>query len=410
MMNKIKRRWIFLVAAAIILLPSAAMAAQKTMTVHAWDRVIDVNIKSNIISFEDDLVDFSPSSSTTDAVKVDPINKSVSLGNSKSDACGVLWYKGDTYCRDGICDFGKGFNAYFEFTAGKDAHDKSWTLADGFAFSVIGGQPNKDSLKSNSLRGGPPPDKSLGELLCYAGSGVDGFGLRKPKFAIEFDMCASKGGMADYGCNCAGSNIGRCSDGTCNRTGRPNYCTTEQGRQDPSNNNHVAVMFWGNDNAGNCVTNSVPGNAWARLTYDDNTHGEGINGSELNPLNSTGSSGYCERPKIGGYHWMENGNRHRVRIEVIRSAAARTYEIKAWVGCEDKCCSASTCSSANCNLSDFQDLFKAYTTYAPKISRTVTLSSDLHEAFNSMIFGFTVGTGGWVTNVKIENFKLYFTP
>jgi hypothetical protein len=113
---------------------------------------------------------------------------------------------------------------------------------------------------------------------------------------------------------------------------------------------------------------------------------------------------------------MEDGNTHRVRIEVTRatvpSGSTYPYNIKAWVDCEGSCCSGSTCS-ATCpagELTAFQNIFSAYTntSYPPKINRTVQLSSTDHSNFEKMIFGWTEGTGGATQNIEISNFKIHF--
>ncbi len=384
-----------IVIAMIIFLAAAAIvwSAQKKMITYTWDRNIQVAPSAQYtINFDEHVAQFDFSASTSGAISVDTIGKTARLGNSAADSCGVLWYSRTNplvaKCTDGKCDFGCGFRAYFDFRfSSTDISATSTTLGDGFTFAVINATNN-----STSSRGGPGSG-SMGELLCYAGTGSSGLGLRSPKFALEFDTYGNTGAMTANGCS--------------------------SGRADPSNQlNHIALMFWGDNKTGNCTAGCT---TCLQASYDDNIHGQCASScTNPGPVNSAagdGRGGYCQRTggKVGSFNWMEDGQTHRVRVEVTRATEAvggvYSYNIKAWVGCEEACCSGSTCTSCPENeITNFQNVFSPYINalFPPKINRTVQLSAADHANFEKMIFGFTQGTGGATQNIVISNFKIFY--
>ncbi|MBP8609278.1 MAG: hypothetical protein KBI28_07715 [Syntrophaceae bacterium] len=398
-----KRKIAYLIIIILIAIPAIIWAAQRTVTTYTWDR--DIGIEGSgggggglTINFNDDIEDFTPGSSTGDSVDIDEDNKVVYLGNSQQNSCGVLWYGGTNTignCVGGKCDFGIGLRAYFDFRfITDDFSQNSTTRGDGFTFTVLNGQ-----LNELTDRGGPPPDVSMGELMCYAGSGISGNGLRGPKMAVEFDTYGNTEAMDDNGCS--------------------------SGRADQANRlNHTALMYWGNESTTLCPPGSTArseGASCSRDTYDDNIHGQGGSGGGVNqlPINSASgdvTGGYCQRTggkvTVGGtqYNWMEDGQTHRVRIEITRNSNWY-YRVKAWVDCEQPCCSGSTCQSCEeVEIFNFQNIFNSYnnTSFLPKINREIRLNNSRHGAFEKIIFGFTQATGGATQNIEISNFKIYF--
>jgi len=406
-----KRKIAYLIIIILIAIPAIIWAAQKTMTVYTWDG--DIGIDSSVggadgITFVEHIEDFTLGESTPNSVDIDEDNKVVYLGNNQNHSCGVLWYGGNYAhtCKDGTeqpsrctaagCDFDIGFRAYFDFRfLTTDSSPSSTTRGDGFTFTMI----NADNNTTSDI-GGPPPDVSMGELMCYAGSGTSGNGLRGPKIAVEFDTYGNTEAMDDNGCS--------------------------SGRADQSNAlNHISLMYWGNESTTLCPAGSTArseGAICSRDTYDDNIHGQGGSGGGVNrlPVNSAsgdGTGGYCQRTggkvTVGGttYNWMEDGQTHRVRIEVTRSSNWY-YRVKAWVDCEEPCCSGTTCTPCpDVEISNFQNVLNSYNNpdFLPKINREIRLNNTRHSALEQIIFGFTQGTGGATQNIEISNFKLYFT-
>lgn len=395
-----KRRIAYLITVFFVALPAIIWAAQRTITTYAWDR--DIGIKTSggsgpDINFTDDIEDFTPGSSTPNSVNINEENKIVNLGNSQQNSCGVLWYGGTHEagsCVDGKCEFGIGLRAYFDFrflTA--DSSEYSTTNGNGFTFAVM--NANDNGLAD---RGGPPPGVTgifQGELMCYAGSGTSGNGLREPKLAVEYDTYGNTGQMAANGCS--------------------------TGRADQNNRlNHTSLMYWGNTQTGNCQGNSdarSSGYACLRNTYDDNIHGQGgTSGAPVNSASGDGSGGYCQR--TGGkvtfdnitYNWMEDSRTHHARIEITRSNDRR-YIVKAWVDCEKPCCSGSACELCReVEILNFQNILNKYNnpSFLPKIDRQIQLDASSHNAFEKIIFGFTQATGTQAQNIEISNLKVYF--
>ncbi|HPD50181.1 MAG TPA: hypothetical protein P5187_10260 [Smithellaceae bacterium] len=388
-----------------MLIPSLVWSAQKTLTKYTWDSDIGVTASGGgggpfdppggldpIVNDDDDpIIVVDPE---TGIIEFLPIN----------DGSGAIWYQGTTTgcnpCNIGRCTFGVGFRAYFEFRfTTPDTSNNSTARADGFTFNVVNASNN-----DTSKRGGfPNSSGSMGELLGYAGSGntseysspplatepLDGLGLEPPKFAIEFDTYPSTGGIQYDGCS--------------------------GGRQDNDNDNHIAVMFWGNNPNSNqmCHNSSTAGRNFPRASFDDNIHRAG-DGSTSNPYNSAASGdgaglgGYYERERSGGYNWLEDGQWHRVRVEVIRTISADRYQIKAWVDCETLNYPYNSCSEGE--LIIFQNVLNPYDngSYLPKIDRTQQLSGAYDTMLNEIFLGFTVGTGGATQGVQIRNFAVYF--
>jgi hypothetical protein len=302
----------------------------------------------------------------------------LSMGNDTNNVAGSYIYGGDSdiaFCVQGKCVFGIGVRVYFEFNfKDKDSSSDSTAFADGFSFFVINGLNN-----NRNSTGGSPSLLSMGELLGYGGPGnTDHLGLQPPKIGIEVD--------------------------TYPNTGTGDVCSSSS-RSDADNNNHMALMLWGDNLAGTCT---VSGNNYPKSTFDDNRHGSGGSGG-YPPVNAKSGDGlvdYYAGPKNGSYNWLEDGVTHLFRLEITRSntpvSGNYAYNIKAWVDCP-------SCTAAQLNT--FQDLTVPYNneTVSPKrINRTVSLTAADHQAFNTMLFGFGYATGGAYETVTFQNFHVYF--
>jgi hypothetical protein len=376
-------------------------------------------------------------------ITLDSPSQSVLLGNNVQNSSGALWYAGtspagtcNSPCTSGVCNFGVGFRAYFKFKyLTPDNSTDSKAVGDGFTFTVINAQNNDKSKRGGivmkDVSGVPTTVFSMGELLGYAGPGnttsdssapranhLDGLGLEPPKFAIEFDTYPNTGSINDHGCS---------------------------GNRNDTPNNHIALLFWGSNPSYRdlCHHNST-GKNYPRASFDDNIHGTGsffhfdnyfkYGGffdfyGFYHPHNSAcqggghrdgygyghghgpGPGGYYERAKgTSDYNWMEDGQYHRVRIEVTRKPAhPNVYRLKAWVDCES--CSGTTCSACPTDENIYyQDIYTPYNNdeYPPNIDRTFILDRNRSEMLDTILVGFTQGTGAVTQNIQINNFAIYF--
>ena len=359
-------------------LANQAFAAQKIMTVYqraAGDEATPHSI-TGIGGF----------TGVGTGVTVDTANALIRLGGGTANTEGAVWYGADSdagYCVNGICNFGIGIRAYFEFRfLTVDASANSQTYGNGFTFAIINGSNN---VKTD--RGGSPAGNVWPALMAYAGPGNDTInylGLQPPKMAIEFDTYPNTS-----------------TNTTCNTAANINA-----NRRDAVNNyNHLALMLWGSNPATACSTGTA-------VTYDDNRHGagNGINDTSYPSNSATGDTtgGYYQGPTVT---WLEDNIVHYFRIEIVRESISTdttgNYIVKAWVDC-------AGCTAAQ--LAAFKDTSIPFpptpTGLAPQINRTVVLSTALHTAFNTMLFGFTQATGALAQaqNIEIKNFKIYFPP
>ncbi len=315
---------------------------------------------------------------------------SFSFGNNTDDTSGSIWYQGSSSagnCNSGACQFNYGLRAYFDFVATEDSSNNSTTRGDGFTFAVLSAINN-----TRDRTGGPPPGISIGEFLGYSGPGNTqtmtvgpGEGLRPPKMAVEFDTYPSTDGNV---CNAGSRN--------------DNNATSTAFR------NHLAVLFWGDALAGSC-------GAYPQASYDDNRHESGSGDTSPTPVNSYygySGGGYYEGTKSSTTsncqsapgttcNWMEDGHPYSVRIEIIRVSSGTTglYKLTGWIYRDDALPAA---------LTQYRDLTSPYTSTAPQITRTVTLSAADHNALSQVFFGFTEGTGGANQNITVSNFNAFF--
>jgi len=321
------------------------------------------------ISFANDLEEFGlpvTSGDTADGIiAVDLDNRVAVFGNNTQFSYGCLWYRGSRdWCDSGKCQFGAGLRAYFRFAFA--AVPAGARAGDGFTFALVNAADN-DATRSGGREG-------MGELLGYAGPGntADGQGLAPPKFAVEFDTYANQG------------------------TGTPDAANS---RADGTDGDHAALVFWGMDrDAGKCATT---GKGYV-CSQDDNRHSRpgtedvGMVDSGDMPRNSanTMAAGDYVRQK-NRQDWLRSAP-HAVRIEVDRETVADAmgqyrYRIRVWIDC-DAC----------------DDVTTAYGAATATLSRTVSLSGEMHDKFERVLFGWTEATGEAVQRVAVSDFKLLF--
>jgi hypothetical protein len=138
-----------------------AFAVQKVMTV--YQRAAGDEAESHSIT---GINDFATPMGT--GVTKDTTNALIQLGGGTANTEGAIWYGGDSdagYCVNGICNFGIGIRAYFEFRfLTVDNNASSTTYGQGFTFTIMNGS-NNDKTK----RGGSPAGNVWSSLMAYAG-------------------------------------------------------------------------------------------------------------------------------------------------------------------------------------------------------------------------------------------------
>jgi hypothetical protein len=324
------------------------------------------------------------------------------IGSSYQSQFGAVVYSGNAVqgnCVAGKCEFGSGFNAFFVFQFA------SGSTGDGFTFAFFNGN-NNNSTSVGGYAG-------MGELLGYSGNsyvsgtyyldGQGGLGIQPPKVAVEFDPYANSG---------TGSACGSDS------------------RYDASRN-HMALMFWG-DTTTYC--GSVPGAAVGKYSFDDNRHGAGTDPdpSGTNPMNAKSpidptlptwsacnyfnGNTQCTGGALGwSSGWLLNApnNVYALRMEVTRILTAvggnYSYQIKTWI---KQCASGDLACSAYDDSSNFANPKVRYQDSnpadSPTLDRTIQLNEANHQAFNTLLFGWTTATGGATQSVNINRFKMNF--
>ncbi len=348
------------------------------------------------ISFKQDIADFKPESgkvreSTPGFVSVDTTAAQISLGQQMGSAFGAVWYKGNSAqgnCIDGKCDFHRGIRAFFVFKIQKDP---SYTLGDGFTFSLLNGEDN-DLYSVGGHEG-------RGELMGYAGSSYvsssagyldnnRGDGIKPPKIAVEFDPYPNTGTGA------------ACTDGN---------------RKDASED-HMAYVFWG-DNSTTPCTFTGSGTSAGKVSYDDNQHDAGDN--VLNEPKNAASADTKSYFTGSSSNWLERTFPYAFRIEIERvdpGTGNYNYEIKSWIKeCPDSSCSTYTNGNFGNTKMEYGKNEYGEEIDPPTIKRTVTdgnqivLDSTYHNKFNKFLYGWTAATGGARENTVLKDFKLYFT-
>ncbi|WP_300154309.1 hypothetical protein [Solidesulfovibrio sp.] len=270
----------------------------------------------------------------------------VRLGGGAAETTGAVWYTGDKgSCQAGACALGTGFRAYFGFAfSGYDTHAQSKTYGDGFTFAVI------TAANDPATAAGGPAAATGGEYLGYAGPGPSGKGIAPPKMAVEIDTYPNRG------------------------SGDPKSTNS---RRDASNANHVAVVYWGD----------------TATSYDDNVHGAGTD--PVNP--SLAKGGYYEKAATsGGPQWLEDGEEHSLRLELLRTSASGggSYTLKVWIDPEGV---------------GKSDVSLDYTAQTPQVVSAVSLDATNHAGLDAVRFGFTEATSSAVTqDVAVHGFSLRF--
>lgn len=334
----------------------------------------------------------TPGSIANDGTTI-TLGGSVSPGVSQS--YGAIWYNGNNAngnCNAGVCSFGLGLRAYFEFQ-----FPNRTGSGDGFTFAIMSALTNTNNRtggfskteypesRTNTYRRSDRTYTSVagGELMGYAGpgntykaDGTDGQGLRPPKMAVEFDTYHNQGYSPYY---LAGTR----NDQTWAAT----------------SNDHVALMFWGDSTmTGNTPALTYSGGGTRILplsSFDDNVHGRGQTGR----VNGLGAIGY----------FMEDGITRSCRIEITRTISALTggayagyyqYLINVWI--------EQTGALSAVTKSRLQDVVVPFTDTATKISQYAYFTLAEHNNFANMIWGFTQGTGDAVQQVPITNTVVFF--
>ena len=207
------------------------------------------------ISFEEDIADFNPTMGKAGGdlgggdpkpIEVNVTNKEIELGQNLTGHYGSVWYKGDTdiaNCIEGKCLLGKGIRAFFEFEFDDtDDHVESKAYGDGFTFALISGDNYTDGDTGEG-----------GEYLGYAGagsgSGLSGNGIQPPKIGIEIDTYPNPG---------AG-----------------NICGSNSRRDDTPVANHLAAVYWGEENMGSLFGEGYDNNGgWVRIGAQNPNDGD----------------------------------------------------------------------------------------------------------------------------------------
>lgn len=334
------------------------------------------------------------------------------IGDTYKSQFGAFWYKGGAAagtCKDGRCEFGSGFRAFFVFKI-----NASTSGADGFTFTAFNGDTATNDLYSV---GG---HHERGELLGYAGDSrldsggttfldyksrqeagfptplgsAKGRGIQPPKLAVEFDP------YPNY-CSCSSlcTNEKYCSSCT--------VCDSSS-RCDGLSRNHMAYVYWGDNSEPPCWTTV------GKNSFDDNKHGAGTEESTTDPQNSRSpisvggmdASSYYNASSLST-SWLTSGY-YAFRIEVIRKeepAGNYKYTMKSWI----KSCTDLTCATYD-DTNNFANTKVKYddTADPANLTRTFNLTEALHNKFETFFFGWTMAAGGATEEVKIARFRMNF--
>jgi len=337
-----------------------------------------------------------PTGATSDFIS--KTDTALSLGKiGATSQFGAVVYSGNAVqgnCLAGKCEFGLGFNAFFVFQFA------SGSTGDGFTFTFFNGngKDNNNNYNNSSSVGGYA---GTGELMGYAGNsyvsgtyyldGQGGRGIQPPKVAVEFDAFSN--------------------------TGEGSVCVSDS-RYDGFRN-HMALMFWGNNT-------TFCGSTVGKNTFDDNRHGAGTDGATdptnaksyyqpgWSPCQYFNGTDQCTGGALGWPSgWLLNApdNVFAFRMEVTRSLTAvggnYSYQINTWI---KKCGSGDLACSAYGDSSTMANTKVSYTVTdpPPTLNRTILLDEANHQAFNTLLFGWTTATGGATQNVNISRFKMNF--
>jgi hypothetical protein len=215
----------------------------------------------------------------------------------------------------------------------------------------------------------------MGELLAYAGPGVTGDGIQRPKLGVEFDIFPNPGSGSRF---YAGS------------------------RQDPERGNqekqHIAAIYWGDDDY-------LDEYSWwlgSLNTYDDNRHGNGA-GNSTEPTNpyQFDNGVYAENAK----KWLKTKKEWHFRIEIDRASEATIYPPGA--GSDAYRYITRVWARKNNAGEEFKNV-KTDFDPDPDLEYEVFLHPDYHEMLKEVSAGFTQATGGETQSAEIYDFKMKF--
>jgi hypothetical protein len=386
-----------------------------------------------------------PVESKAGLITTDTTAGSVSLGKITTGGAawdnnfGALWYRGNAAqgdCIDGRCRFGTGFRAFFAFQINASAAG-----ADGFTFTVFNG----DAASNDAFSVGGDTDK--GELMGFAGDSrlmaggyldgttriaascptplgcAAGRGIQPPKMAVEFDAKANNDPAA----------------GVCDPDSRNDEPDPDPPPPNPPHTlrnfkNHMALMFWGDNNTsyGATVCDPTLPVPVGLNTYDDNLHsaGGGSNESISNAPNPSqpsfnrcyyfdGNQTCPPLPVIGWPgNWLLNPalpNIYAFRIEVGRKLTPETsgsykYALRVWV---KRCNSGDPmCLTDYPESSEFANTKKDYLLDnpidTPILHREIEISPAYHLKFDTFFFGWTTATGSSTQEILLSRFRMNF--
>lgn len=310
------------------------------------------------VSFADDFGDFplgSPGngyvtrSAGRTPITVSPDGDSININRSGSNDLACLWYMGNSTeanCDDGVCDFGSGFRAYFEWSIG--------TAGGGHTFAFCGVNA------TNGLNDDPSTlcGDYEGDELGYASQrGGTASGIDPPKVGIEFDV------------NYHGS------------TDDPAYSGANQG------GNHIGILYWRNNSTRN----------------DDTQHDSPTGAGTGNPIDTVGPNNGTDGILDEGVpYWLENTAPTLIpfRMEIDWNSTSKDIDIRLWHNC-----TSSDCDDLSQDLADFAG-YNA-TTDGPTITNSTNLGIGNNE-FNRFRFGWTYGSQFSSYNATISDFRIRF--
>ena len=223
--------------------------------------------------------DFQQTKSTPNFIQLNETEKTITIGGGNGNRLGSVFFRdtrniGGTrnFCSNGSCLFDQGIRVFFtvEYTGS----------GDGFVFSLINGNPNKNDTAS---AGG---DIERSEMLGYSGDSRLAITPTGPSdFLDNSGPTTTPGGTTVRGL--IAPKIGLEFDGKVNHSTdferTVNYCSSASNlkadtRNDPGSTNRDAVqyVFWGNSALNiNCRTQPYCGSSpgcTGDPSYDDNRH------------------------------------------------------------------------------------------------------------------------------------------
>ena len=339
-----------------------------------------ISFNENIAGF-DHIIESSPG-----VIDVNENSKTITIGGSGGLASGCIWYGQDTGpCTDGVCDLGSGFRAFFRFkSTHQDTSDDSTDYASGFTFAVTS---DTESPLATVCGGN-------GAHLGYAGTQPDyDYWIAEPKMGIEVDFYPSEGLDPDEWY----------SNGDGDWVDNEKFCFNKR----DENNNHVAVLFWGNAygyrtkfdfvetgldlcNKECCHWN--PPFQWESYDEDhngdDNRHGAGSIGDYHSLNSNSDSAGYSGD---SGATWLEDAQEHTLRIDLDYNSTSGNAGLRAWVDVEGS-------NNTEAVMTEDSTVEVTNVDISPLLFRM---------QMNKIRFGWTVGSSDEQA-VELSDFKINF--